>query len=94
MTPMFAFVVATNPRTGAAFLVLTAICLAGLAIYAVGRLAEWALGVDAGRRVGYALTFAFVLAVVFSGVAEAVYIPFDCTEWWWDPSCWWRIINP
>lgn len=94
MAPMFAFVVAANPRSGAAFLILSVICLVGLAIYAAGRAAEWAIGMEAGRRVAYALTFAIVFAVLLSGVAEAVYIPFDCTEWWWDPACWWRIINP
>ena len=34
-----------------------------------------------------ALVAALVAFLVVRGV-EAVYIPYDCEFWWWDPSCW------
>lgn len=46
------------------------------------------------RRVLSGLATAGVLAWCLFWCAEPdVYLPFDCTTYWYDPACWWRFFE-
>lgn len=92
MTTFAVFVAVDFGRQAELTAVMAILCAVGLAIWIAGLFVEefgLAVVVPAGvRRIAAALVLAVVLAVALSWRLEAVYFPYDCDIYWWDPYCW------
>jgi hypothetical protein len=84
----FAVFVAVDPRNAALVSDLMLVCLAGLVLYVVGRLLESFLAAPVRKRLAAALFVAVLLATIAARRIEAVYFPYPCDIYWYDPYCW------
>jgi hypothetical protein len=88
MSTFAVFVAVDFGRQAELTAVMAILCAVGLAIWIGGRLAEDFTVPASVRRMAAALVVAVVLAIALSWRLEAVYFPYPCDIYWFDPYCW------